>query len=112
MNVKKVLIVIGIVVGAAVVLCLRSNVPDNGVGADTVREQLDGAIRNQQQAVSDLRTAENTAEGVRAEIAEGRKSVNAALRSAVQLEEGNARAAELIRDCQKILRTVCERGTR
>ncbi|WP_287448852.1 hypothetical protein [Anaerovibrio sp.] len=40
MNVKKILVVvvIGFIIGAAVVLCLRSNVPDNGVGADTVRE--------------------------------------------------------------------------
>ena len=56
MNVKKILVVvvIGIIVGAAVVLCLRSNVPDNGVGADTVREQLDGAIRLEQQTIRDV----------------------------------------------------------
>ena len=42
MNVKKILVVvvIGFIIGAAVVICLRSDIPDNGVRADEVREQL------------------------------------------------------------------------
>ena len=110
MNVKKVLIVIGIVVGAAVVLCLRSNVPDNGVGADTVREQLDGAVRLEQQTIRDVESAADTAAGVRGEIESGRAGVREAAKSNLQLKEGNDRAGELIRDCQKILAGVRARG--
>ena len=112
MNVKKILVVvvIGIIIGAAVVLCLRSNVPDNGVGADQVRGELDGAIRIEQQAISDLDSAADTAAGVRREIESGRAGVREATKSNLQLKEGNDRAGELIRDCQEILRTVRERG--
>ena len=112
MNAKKILVVIGIgfIIGAAVVLCLRSNVPDNGVGADQVRGELDGAIQNQRQAISDLDSAADTAAGVREEIESGRERVRAAAESNLQLKEGNDRAGELIRDCQEILRAVRERG--
>ncbi len=112
MNVKKILVVvvIGIIVGATVVLCLRSNVPDNGVRAGEVREQLDGAIRIERQTISDLDSAADTAAGVREEIESGREEVRAAAESNIQLKEGNDRAGELIRDCQSILRTVRERG--
>ena len=112
MNVKKILVVvvIGIIIGAAVVLCLRSDIPDNGVGADTVREQLDGAIGNQRQTIRDIDSAAETAAGVRGEIESGRAGVREATKSNLQIKEGNDRAGELIRDCQSILRTVRERG--
>ena len=112
MNVKKILVVvvIGIIIGAAVVICLRSNVPDNGVGADTVREQLDGAIRLERQTIRDVESAADTAAGVRGEIESGRAGVREATKSNLQLKEGNDRAGELIRDCQSILKTVRERG--
>ena len=112
MNAKKMLvvIVIGFIIGATVVLCLRSNVSDNGVGADQVRGEFDGVIRNQRQAISDLDSAADTAAGVRGEIESGREGVRAAAESNIQLKEGNGRAGELIRDCQEILRTVRERG--
>ncbi|MBQ1855020.1 MAG: hypothetical protein II137_00325 [Anaerovibrio sp.] len=112
MNVKKILVVvvIGIIVGAAVVLCLRSNVPDNGVRADEVREQLDGAIRTQRQTIRDIDSAADTAAEVRGEIESGRAGVREATKSNLQLKEGNDRAGELIRDCQEIIRTVRERG--
>ena len=112
MNVKKILVVvaIGIIVGAAVVLCLRSNVSDNGVGADTVREQLDGAIRLERQTIRDVESAAEAAAGVRGEIESGRAGVREATKSNLQLKEGNDRAGELIRDCQKILAEVRERG--
>ncbi|WP_155851635.1 hypothetical protein [Anaerovibrio lipolyticus] len=112
MNVKKILVVvvIGFIIGAAVVLCLRSNVPDNGVGVDTFREQLDGAIRLERQTIRDVESAADTAAGVRGEIESGRAGVREATKSNLQLKEGNDRAGELIRDCQSILKTVRERG--
>ena len=112
MNVKKILVVvvIGIIIGAAVVLCLRSNVSDNGVGVDTVREQLDGAIQLERQTIQELDSAAETAAGVRGEIESGRAGVREATKSNLQLKEGNDRAGELIRDCQSILKTVRERG--
>ena len=112
MNVKKILVVvvIGFIIGAAVVLCLRSNVSDNGVGVDTVREQLDGAIQLERQTIQELDSAAETAAGVRGEIESGRAGVREATKSNLQLKEGNDRAGELIRDCQSILKTVRERG--
>ena len=113
MDVKKILVVvvIGFIIGAAVVLCLRTDIPDNGVRADEVREQLDGAIRTQRQAIRDVESAAETVAGVRGEIESGRAGVREATKSNLQLKEGNDRAGELIRDCQSILRTVRERGT-
>jgi len=112
MNVKKILVVvvIGFIIGAAVVLCLRTDIPDNGVGADEVREQLDGAIRTQRKTIRNVESAADTAEGVRGKIESGREGVQAASESNLQLKEGNDRAGELIRECQSILRTVRERG--
>ncbi|WP_143272204.1 hypothetical protein [Anaerovibrio sp. JC8] len=112
MNVKKILVVvvIGFIIGAAVVLCFRSDIPDNGVRADEVREQLDGAIRTQRQTIRDVESAADTTAGVRGEIESGRAGVREATKSNLQLKEGNDRAGELIRDCQSILRTVRERG--
>ena len=112
MNVKKILVVvvIGIIVGATVVLCLGSNVSDNGVGADTVREQLDGAIRTQRRTIRDVESAADTAAGVRGEIESVRAGVREATKSNLQLKEGNDRAGELIKECQSIPRTVRERG--
>ena len=115
MNVKKILVAViaGLVIGAAGILCFRgcrADLPDNGVGADQVRGELDGAIQNQRQAISDLDSAADTAAGVREEIESSREGVQAAAESNLQLKEGNDRAGELIRECQSILRTVRERG--
>ena len=112
MNVKKILVAViaGLVIGAAGVLCFRGCRADNGNGADEVGKQLDGAIRNQRQAISDLDSAADTAAGVREEIESSREGVQAAAESNLQLKEGNDRAGELIRECQSILRTVRERG--
>ena len=113
MDVKKILVVvvIGFIIGAAVVFCFRSNIPDNGNGADEVGKQLDGVIRTQRQAIQDLDSAADSAEGVRGKIESGREGVQAASESNLQLKEGNDRAGELIRECQSILRTVRKRGT-
>ena len=75
MDVKKILVVvvIGFIIGAAVVFCLRSNIPDNGNGVDEVGKQLDGAIRTQRQTIRDIDSAAETAEGVRGEIESGRE---------------------------------------
>ena len=88
-----------------------SGVHDNGERADEVRTELDTAIRNEQQAVDDLRTAEDTASELGSAVEAGRREVQSAIQSNEELGEGNARAAELIRDCQEILRTVRQRGT-
>ena len=80
MNVKKILVVtmLGFAVGAAGVLCFRgcrADLPDNGERADEVRTELDGAIRNQQQSISDLDSAADTSAGVREEIESSREGV-------------------------------------
>ena len=116
MNVKKILVAViaCLVIGAAAVLCFRgcgADVCGDGERTDEVRTELDTAIRNEQQAVDDLRTAEDTASELGSAVEAGRREVQSAIQSNEELGEGNARAAELIRDCQEILRTVRQRGT-
>lgn len=118
---------IGFIVVVAVDLFLFSlgeNLFNNGDGADKVRDQLDRAVENQQRAVTDIREAEDTAsklgqsvtdsrhsvENGRTAVEDSRKSVSAASESNEELRKGNDRAAELIRDCQEVLRGVRERG--
>lgn len=85
MNVKKILVVViaGVVIGAAAVLCLRgcrADLPDNGVGASESRTELEEAIQNQQQVISDLRKAEGTADGIGQAVTAGREEVQSAIR--------------------------------
>ena len=113
MNVKKILVAViaGLVIGAAGVLCFRADLPSNGERADEVRTELDGAIRDQQQSISDLREAEGTADGIGQAVTAGRGEVQSAIQSNEELGEGTARAAELIGECQDILRGIRQRGT-
>ena len=116
MNVKKILVAViaGLVIGAAGILCFRgcrADLPDNGERADEVRTELDGAIRNQQQSISDLREAEGTADGIGQAVTAGRGEVQSAIKSNEELGAGTARAAELIGECQDILRGIRQRGT-
>ena len=116
MNVKKILVVtlLGFAVGAAAVLCFRgcgADVCGDGERADEVRTELDGTIRNQQQSISDLREAEGTADGIGQAVTAGRGEVQSAIQSNEELGEGTARAAELIGECQDILRGIRQRGT-
>ena len=116
MNAKKILVasLLGFAVGAAIVLCFRScgaDVHGDGERSDEVRTELDGAVRNQQQSISDLREAEGTADGIGQKVTAGRGEVQSAIQSNEKLGEGNARAAELIGECQDILRGIRQRGT-
>lgn len=113
MNVKKILVAViaGLVIGAAGVLCFRADLPYNGERADEVRTELDGAIRNQQQSISDLREAEGTADGIGQAVTAGRGEVHSAIKSNEELGAGNVRTAELIGECQDILRRIRQRGT-
>ena len=84
MNVKKILVVtlLGFAVGAAAVLCFRgcrADLPYNGERADEVRTELDGALHNQRQALSDLREAEGTADGIGQAVTAGRGEVQSAI---------------------------------
>ena len=116
MNIKKILVVtlLGFAVGAAIVLCFRgcgADVHGDGERSDEVRTELDGAVRNQQQSISDLREAEGTADGIGQAVTAGRGEVQSAICSNEELGAGNVRTAELIGECQDILRGIRQRGT-
>lgn len=116
MNVKKILVAViaCLVIGAAAVLCFRgcgADVCGDGERTDEVRTELDGAIRNQQQAISDLREVEGTADGIGQAVTAGRGEVQSAIQSNEELGTGNVRTAELIGECQDILRRIRQRGT-
>ena len=111
---EKIILVCAAVIAlvcAAAFLCCREDIPSDGDRADEVRTELDGAIRNEQQAINELRTAEDTASELGFAVEAGRREVQSAIQSNEELGEGNARAAGLIRECQEILRTVRQRGT-
>ena len=79
--------------------------------SDTQRTELDGVIRNQQQSISDLREAEGTADGIGQAVTAGLGEVQSAICSNEELGAGNVRTAELIGECQDILRGIRQRGT-
>ena len=88
----------------------RTNVPDNGNGANAVREQLNQAVSNQQQLTDGIDHAAATAGEVTAGIDRGQAEVGAAGATAGRLEAGQSEAERLISDCQQILRGVRSRG--
>ena len=88
----------------------RANVPDNGNGANAVREQLNQAVSNQQQLTDGIDHAAATAGEVTAGIDRGQEEVGAAGATAGRLEAGQSEAERLISDCQQILRGVRSRG--
>ena len=88
----------------------RANVPDNGAGIKSAREQLNQAVSNQQQLTDGISNAAATAGEVTAGIDRGTAEVGAAGATAKRIEAGQSEAERLISDCQQILRGVRSRG--
>ena len=104
------LIILGAAFAAGYYQGSRANVPDNGNGANAVREQLKQAVSNQQQLTDGIDHAAATAGEVTAGIDRGQAEVGAAGATAGRLEAGQSEAERLISDCQQILRGVRSRG--
>ena len=104
------LIILGAAFVAGYFAGCRTNVPDNGNGANAVREQLNQAVSNQQQLTDGINHAAATAGEVTAGIDRGQAEVGAAGATAGRLEAGQSEAERLISDCQQILRGVRARG--
>ena len=104
------LIILGAAFVAGYFAGCRTNVPDNGAGADAVRNQLNQAAGNQSAITSGISNAAGTAADVTAGIDRGASEVNAAAATAGRLEAGQSEAERLIADCQQILRGVRARG--
>ena len=83
-------------------LCLR-HVSDHGGGADAVGNQLEQAGTNIQNAKDGIDQAAGTADKVGA-------GIGAAKESAGYLQHTADTSAELIADCQRIIRQVRARG--
>ena len=104
------LIILGAAFAAGYYQGCRTNVPDNGNGADKVREQLDQATSNQQQLTDGIDHAAATAGEVTAGIDRGQEEVGAAGATAQRIEAGQSEAAGLISDSQQILANIRARG--
>ena len=104
------LIILGAAFAAGYYQGSRANVPDNGAGIKSAREQLNQAVSNQQQLTDGISNAAATAGEVTAGIDRGQAEVNAAAATAGRLEAGQSEAERLISDCQQILRGVRSRG--
>ena len=88
----------------------RTAVPDNGAGADAVRNQLNQAAGNQSAITSGLSDATGTAADVTAGIDRGQAEVGAAGATVKRIEAGQSEAAGLISDSQQILANIRARG--
>ena len=104
------LIILGAAFVAGYFAGCRTAVPDNGAGADAVRNQLNQAAGNQSAITSGLSDATGTAADVTAGIDRGQAEVNAAAATAGRLAAGQSEAERLISDCQQVLRGVRSRG--
>ena len=104
------LIILGLAFMAGYYQGSRANVPDNGAGIKSAREQLNQAASNQQQLTDGIDHAAATAGEVTAGIDRGQEEVGAAGATAQRIEAGQSEAERLIADCQQILRGVRARG--
>lgn len=87
-----------------------SGVHDNGVGADTVRHEI-GAAREQQHQISEgLQSAESRAGKVTSSLERSASANREAASRADSIEETIEQQRAAIADCQRIARTVRERG--
>ena len=87
-----------------------SRVHDNGVGADTVRHEI-GAAREQQHQISEgLQSAESRAGKVTSSLERSASANREAASRADSIKETIEQQRAAIADCQRIARTVRERG--
>lgn len=104
------LIILGLAFMAGYYQGSRTNVPDNGAGIKSAREQLNQAASNQQQLTDGIDHAAATAGEVTAGIDRGQEEVGAAGATAQRIEAGQSEAAGLISDSQQILANIRARG--
>jgi peptidoglycan hydrolase CwlO-like protein len=104
------LIILGAAFAAGYYQGSRANVPDNGAGIKSAREQLNQAVSNQQQLTDGISNAAATAGEVTAGIDRGQAEVGAAGATVKRIEAGQSEAAGLITDSQQILARVRGRG--
>lgn len=112
-EIKKYLLcfVLGAAVGfAGGFLCFRENVPGDGDGIGSAREQLRKASESEQRTEEELGDAKDRADGITDQIEEGRNGISEAQRTADRLEENSDRAGNFIRESQSILSGIRERG--
>lgn len=87
-----------------------SRVHDNGVGADTVRHEI-GAAREQQHQISEgLQSAESRAGEIANSLERSETANQEAASRADSIEATIEQQRAAIADCQRIVRTVRERG--
>ena len=87
-----------------------SRVHDNGVGADTVRHEIRTAREQQHKISEGLQSAESRAGKVTSSIERSASANREAANRADSIEETIEQQRAAIADCQRIARTVRERG--
>ncbi len=98
------------VICAGVYFFAGSRVHDNGVGADTVRHEI-GAAREQQHQISEgLQSAESRAGEIANSLERSETANQEATSRADSIEATIEQQRAAIADCQRIVRTVRERG--
>lgn len=102
---------LGLVIGfSGGYLCFRENVPGDGNGADTAREELNRAQDSERQTEAGLGEAKDRADRITGEIGDSQRGIREAERSAGRIEEENQRAGNIIEASQSILSNIRERG--
>lgn len=87
-----------------------SRVHDNGDGADTVRHEIRTAISQQHQISEGLQSAESRAGEVASSLERSASANREAANRADSIEETIEQQRAAIAECQRIARTVRERG--
>lgn len=87
-----------------------SGVHNNGDGADTVRHEIGTAISQQHQISEGLQSAESRAGKVTSSLERSASANREAASRADSIEETIEQQRTAIADCQRITRTVRERG--
>ena len=86
------------------------DIPDNGAGVESVREQLDSAETTEREITEGIESAEDRTRNIQDGIEQGEAAVDNAAERADCIEENLTDADGLIAGCQRILENVRVRG--
>lgn len=102
---------LGLIIGfSGGYLCFRENVPGDGNGVNSAREELNRAQDSERQTEAGIGEAKDRADRITDQIGDSQRGIGEAERSSLRIEEENQRAGDLIGESQSILSGIRERG--
>ena len=86
------------------------DIPDNGAGVESVREQLGSAETTEREITEGIESAEDKARGIQERIERSEGGIREAEERADGIKENLNDAGAIIAECQRILENVRRRG--